>query len=109
MSTMPRPIAISDQQLSAIMRAAEPLSPADRGQFLSALADALRDEDELGDGVLGRTIRRVIRPFFKPPTLTPRPTICGAMSGRRSSDGPGSSNLKTFQIWTCPSQQRPQI
>ena len=58
-STMPRPIAVSDQQLSQIMTAAAVLAPSDRDEFLRALADALRDESELGDGVLARTIRHV--------------------------------------------------
>jgi hypothetical protein len=70
---MPRPIAVSDQQLSQIMNAAAVLAPADRGRFLQALADDLRHEREVGDGVLARRIKDVIRPFFRPPDV-PRQT-----------------------------------
>ena len=47
------PIALTDAQLAAVMRAAEPLAPADRGRFLEAVASALRDR-EIGDGTIGR-------------------------------------------------------
>jgi hypothetical protein len=36
------PIALSDEQMSAILRAAEPLHVADRSAFLEAVASALR-------------------------------------------------------------------
>jgi hypothetical protein len=72
--TLPRPIAVSDEQLLQIMTAAAALASADRDKFLRALADALRKEPgELGDGILARTIRNVIRPFFRPPTLAEQP------------------------------------
>jgi hypothetical protein len=67
------PLALSDEQMSAVLAAAEPLAPSDRSQFLQALADALRNEPMIGDGVLARTIRHVIRPFFRPPTGTAGP------------------------------------
>lgn len=35
------PISLSDDELSAIMRACEPLAPEKRGAFLQAVADAL--------------------------------------------------------------------
>jgi hypothetical protein len=72
-STMPRPLAVSDQQLSQIMNAAAVLAPPDRGRFLQALADDLRHEREIGDGVLARRIKDVIRPFFRPPSGTAGP------------------------------------
>jgi hypothetical protein len=68
-TTMPRPLAVSDQQLSQIMAAAAVLAPADRSQFLQALADALRHEAVIGDGTLDRAIRYVIRPYFRPPVV----------------------------------------
>ena len=36
------PIALSDEQLTAVMAAAAPLAPADRGPFLEAVAASLR-------------------------------------------------------------------
>jgi hypothetical protein len=73
-TTLPRPIAVSDHQLSQIMAAAAVLAPSDRDRFLRALADALRNEPgELGDGVLGRAIKHVIKPYFRPPTIGEQP------------------------------------
>jgi hypothetical protein len=67
---MPKPLALTDEQLTTVLAAAEPLAPADRGQFLRALADALRDAPgEIGDGLLARTIRHVVRPYFRPPKV----------------------------------------
>ena len=45
------------KQFAAVVRACEPLLPQDRDDFLRALAATLRDERELGDGVVGRAIR----------------------------------------------------
>jgi len=42
-----------------ILRACEPLLPADRDPFLRALAHRLSGEPELGDGVVGRAIREL--------------------------------------------------
>jgi hypothetical protein len=42
-------IALSDDQLDAVMRAAAPLAPADRGRFLEAVAARLRGR-VIGDG-----------------------------------------------------------
>ena len=38
--------------MTAIMRAAQPLSPNVRGSFLEAIAQALRAQPMLGDGVV---------------------------------------------------------
>jgi hypothetical protein len=71
MSTARRPVSLSDEQLSAVMSAAAPLTPSDRDQFLRALADALRNEPgELGDGTVAKAIRHVVRPFWRPPETT---------------------------------------
>jgi hypothetical protein len=69
--TPPRPISLSDEQLSAVMRAAAVLLPADRDPFLRALAHRLRGETELGDGVVYLAIRELMRRggFFKPPHI----------------------------------------
>ena len=65
------PLGVSDDQLNMIMRASEPLLPADRDAFLRALAHALRAEPQpLGDGSIGRTIRSLQGEFFKPPPLS---------------------------------------
>jgi hypothetical protein len=51
------PISLSDDQLSAVMRAAGPLHPADRSAFLHAVAASLRFEPDPGDGTVDRVIR----------------------------------------------------
>ena len=64
----PRPIAVSDQQMNAIMSAATPLQPAERSAFLAGLAHRLRGEpDPIGDGMLHRLIRETVREVWKPP------------------------------------------
>jgi hypothetical protein len=56
-------LALTDAQLDAIHRAAWPLSPADRGAFLEAVAAALAQERTLGDGVVYRVAMQVQRRF----------------------------------------------
>jgi hypothetical protein len=53
---MPAPLAFSDQQIDAILRAAGPLAHVDRSGFLEEIAAKL-DGQTLGDGVVFRTIR----------------------------------------------------
>ena len=77
---MPPPLALSDSQMDAVLRAAEPLLLCDRGPFLIALAGMLRNEPQpLGDGAVFRACRELQREFFKPPTATeprgPRLTV----------------------------------
>jgi hypothetical protein len=62
------PIRLSDRQLSAVMRAAAVLSPADRSPFLRAVAHELQGRT-IGDGVVHRTIREVQGKFRVPPAL----------------------------------------
>jgi hypothetical protein len=63
------PIRFTDAQLAAVMRAAEPLTPADRGRFLEAVAAALRCHAEIGDGTIGRAIRETQAKYWDPPQL----------------------------------------
>jgi hypothetical protein len=68
---MPAPLAFSDEQIDAILRAATPITPGDRSSFLEAVAAKL-DGQPLGDGVVFRVIREVQARF-----LTPRATRDG--------------------------------
>ena len=61
-----RPLRLTDDQLSALWRAAEPLHVQDRGAFLQAVAEALRGQ-ELGDGAVFRAIREAQRKFYDAP------------------------------------------
>jgi len=62
------PLKLTDDQLSAVMRAAAPLAPFQREQFLQELAAALQGQQEIGDGALYRAIREVQRKHFDSPT-----------------------------------------
>ncbi|OLB70161.1 MAG: hypothetical protein AUI16_26545 [Alphaproteobacteria bacterium 13_2_20CM_2_64_7] len=66
---MPPPIALSDEQLSAIMRACEPLRPDARAGFLEAVAAALQGR-EMGDGTVYLAIARAQKQFFDAPLST---------------------------------------
>jgi hypothetical protein len=62
-SPMPAPIALTDSQLDAVVRASQPLAPADRGRFLEAVAEALRGR-EIGDGAVYLAIAEAQRQFW---------------------------------------------
>ena len=85
MTTLPRPLALSDSQYAAVVQACEPLALADLDPFLRALAHRLRAElQPLGDGALGRAIRELQSEF--PRQLEVRP----ALSARRRVGEPAS-------------------
>jgi hypothetical protein len=62
------PLRLTDEQLSAIMRAAQSLPVHTRDSFLQAVAECLQGK-ELGDGEVGRAIREVQKRYFDPPIL----------------------------------------
>jgi hypothetical protein len=64
------PIRLTDAQLDAIFSAAKPLAVQDRDAFLQAVAEALQEYREIGDGDVARTVRVVQRRFFDPPLST---------------------------------------
>jgi len=70
--TSPRPLALSDSEISHIMAACRPLSPADRDAFLQHVAAALAVLPMLGDGVVARTVREVFKHHWKAPELDVR-------------------------------------
>jgi len=64
------PLALSDEQLDAIMLAAKPLRPHDRDPFLREVVAALTNGGGLvGDGDVNRAVRAAQRRFFDPPDL----------------------------------------
>jgi hypothetical protein len=62
------PIALTDDQLDILRRAAEPLHPVDRGPYLQTVAELLNGH-ELGDGVVARAAREAQRRFMRAPEL----------------------------------------
>jgi hypothetical protein len=67
---MPTPLRLSDTQLDQVLRAARPLHTRDRGAFLRAVADGLRDCPEPGDGQVFRVVAEAQRRFYDAPTST---------------------------------------
>jgi hypothetical protein len=49
-ATTPRPIALTDAQMTAVLAACAPLQQIDRPAFLEALANLLSGHSEIGDG-----------------------------------------------------------
>jgi hypothetical protein len=66
------PLALSDEQSSAVLRAAAPLVPADRPAFLKEVAQALSTLPVLGDGVVARTCAVIQRRYLRPSDLEQR-------------------------------------
>jgi hypothetical protein len=66
------PLRLTDDQLAAVLRAAEPLALGDRSAFLQDVAATLRGQ-ELGDGAVYRVIVQAQQKYFDPPILSPPP------------------------------------
>jgi hypothetical protein len=69
------PLSLSDAQMDAVMRAAQPLSPADRADCLQAVADLLQGVRQPGDGDVFRAGREAQRRFLIPPRFTDPPPV----------------------------------
>jgi hypothetical protein len=66
-----KPLALSDQELDAVMRAASPLPVHARDGFLQHVANELaRCNGEIGPGTVFRVIRDVQRIYFHAPDLS---------------------------------------
>jgi hypothetical protein len=68
-----RPLALSDDQLTTIMRTAQPIAPNLRPAYLEAVARALHGR-ELGDGLVARVCAELQREFFDPPVIEKVPS-----------------------------------
>jgi hypothetical protein len=66
---MSSPLCLSDSELDAIFAAARPIAVDRRDEFLQRVAELLREERELGDGVIARACRTAQKEFFEPPNL----------------------------------------
>jgi hypothetical protein len=63
------PIKLTDDELSAVLRAAQPIAVDRRDAFLQAVALALQSCTEIGPGVVYRIVAAAQREFFDPPVL----------------------------------------
>jgi hypothetical protein len=66
----PQPLALSDELLDAVMRAAAPLSPRQRKPFLEDVARALNGR-EVGPGLVHRIVVEIQRRYWDPPLTHP--------------------------------------
>jgi hypothetical protein len=66
------PLVLTDDQLSTVLRAAEPLQPHDRAAFAAAVAQVLAGQAVLGDGIVARTCRELQHRFMTSPPEVPR-------------------------------------
>src|SRR5262249_17527713 len=82
-TSSPRPLALSDSEISHIMAAARPLSPADRDAFLQHIAAALAALPMWGEGAVARTVREVFKQHGKAPELDVKPSKYGRSNGKR--------------------------
>jgi hypothetical protein len=67
---MRQPLALTDNQMSIIQRAASPLHPHDRGPFPERVAELLRGH-ELGDGIISRAAWEAQRQFLRASEVGP--------------------------------------
>jgi hypothetical protein len=68
------PLSSTDDEMAAVLAAAQPLARGRRDAFLRAVAADLGRARERGPGVLHRIIRATQRQFFDPPDLSRRPS-----------------------------------
>jgi hypothetical protein len=64
-----RPLALTDSELDAVMRAARVLQPYQRDSFLKDIATELASLPVLGPGVVHRAIVAVQKKYFDAPDL----------------------------------------
>jgi hypothetical protein len=58
------PIALTDEQLTAVFEAARPLAVRDRDAFLQTVAELLQARREIGDGDVHRAVVTAQRRFW---------------------------------------------
>jgi len=66
---MPQPVALSDDELSAVMAAARPLAPRDRDAFLQHIAQVIASMPIRGPGSVHRAIAELQSRYFVAPDL----------------------------------------
>jgi hypothetical protein len=67
---MSNPVRLTDDELSAVMLACQPLAPEARDGFLEAVAASLQTCGEVGPGSVHRAIVVAQREFFDPPEFS---------------------------------------
>ena len=89
------PLSLCDDQLAVLMRCASALQRADRHSFLELIALGLKEQPEIGDGLLHRTMRSVMAEVLRQRPVVPsdpprrgskyaRPFVCKPARRRRA-------------------------
>ena len=70
-ANVPRPtmLALTDDELAAVMSAAKPLPPSQRSVFLADVAAELSKYPEVGPGIIGRVCSKLQREHLSPRSL----------------------------------------
>lgn len=63
------PLALTDDELAAIMSAAAPLQPHQRSQFLRDVVAELAKYEVVGPGIIGRVTAKLQREHLNPSRL----------------------------------------
>jgi hypothetical protein len=66
------PVRLTDEELTAVFAAAQPIPVSRRDAFLRDVAAALKHYPEIGPGVVYRVVSETQRQFFDPPLETER-------------------------------------
>jgi hypothetical protein len=100
------PLALTDDQLATVLRAAEPLPPRDRTAFFAAVAQVLAGQAVLGDGIVGRTCSELRRRFMtsppKVPRHEPRCRAVAPMASERAPKADVESSSGRAKFHRCP-------
>jgi hypothetical protein len=76
------PLALTDDQLTIVRRLAEPLQLAARAGYLERVAQLLRGQIEIGDGVVHRAAEQAQREFRRSPALLNGKPVVGSKYAR---------------------------
>jgi hypothetical protein len=99
-----RPLALTDEELTAVIYAASPLEPGERSAFLMDVADALARLPNVGPGLLHRVLAEIQRKHFSPAVEIALPgtaVVSAAKLGLRA----GGSRL----VFEQPAQRSMQL
>jgi hypothetical protein len=82
-------ISLTEDQLAFISQLCQPMQPPEKSTFLHALAELLRQEQaagrELGDGMVNRAARSLLREFWRPPITEPQAPRLGGKFFKESA------------------------
>jgi hypothetical protein len=98
------PLSLSDDEYAAVMQAAAPIVPSDRGLFLESLAEALARHPIVGPGLVHRLAADLQRKFVvQARTETSTPFVGG--KHRRPTSGEARAGAEAHRA--SPASEKP--